>query len=69
MEEGKDYIVKTKFAIFMEVFSIGGIDIPRIIGICDTEEIAETLKKDLVKSKRLKNIKIFIAPIAIGEII
>ena len=67
MEEGKDYIIKDKFVVFMEVFNIYGIALPQIIGICDTKEIAEAVEKDLKEDNEFKNKRIFIAPIISGE--
>lgn len=67
MEEGKDYIIKTKFMVFMEAFNIHGIALPQIIGICDTKEIAEAVEKDLKEDNEFKNKRIFIAPIISGE--
>lgn len=67
MEEGKDYIIKTKFVVLMEVFNIYGIVLPQIIGICDTKEIAEAVEKDLREDNEFKNKGICIAPVIIGE--
>lgn len=67
MEEGKDYIIKDKFVVFMEVFNIYGIALPQIIGICDTKEIAEAVEKDLKEDNEFKNKRIFIAPIISGK--
>ena len=67
MEEGKDYITKAKFVVFMDVFNIYGIALPQIMGICDTKEIAEAVGKDLKEVDEFKNKRIFIAPIISGE--
>lgn len=67
MEEGKDYITKAKFVVFMDVFSVYGLNIPQIIAICDTKEIAEAVEKDLKEDNEFKNKRICIAPIIIGE--
>lgn len=66
MKEGKDYIIKTKFVVFMEVFNIYGIALPQILGICDTKEIAEAVEKDLKEDNKFKDKRIFIAPIING---
>lgn len=66
MEEGKDYITKAKFVVFMDVFSVYGLNIPQIIAICDTEEIAESIEKDLKEDEKFKCNRIFIAPIING---
>lgn len=66
MEEGKDYIVEKKFMIFMNVYSILGMDTPQIIGVCDTEEIAKAIVEELKKDEDLKTKRIFTAAIING---
>lgn len=66
MEEGKDYIVEKKFMIFMNVYSPLGLDIPQIIGVCDTEEIAKAIVEELKKDEDLKTRRIFTAAIING---
>ena len=67
MEEGKDYIIKTKFVVLIDIFSPYGVSIPRISAICDTKEIAEIIKNEFVKDDKLKGMRIYIEPIVIGE--
>lgn len=66
MKEGKDYIVEKKFVIFMNVYSVFGIDIPQIIGVCDTEEIAKDIVEGLKEDEEFKNRRIFTAAIING---
>lgn len=66
MEEGKDYIVEKKFVIFMNVYSILGMDYPQIIGICDTEQIAEAIVEELKKDEDLKTKRIYTVAIING---
>lgn len=66
MEEGKDYVIKDKFAVIIEMLSLYGVT-QRIAAICDTKEIAELIKDELVKDDRIKGLGIFTTPILFGE--